>query len=137
MTGDALAAAAAALVGTPFRLHGRNPATGLDCIGLLAAALADRGRRLAVPTGYPLRLRSLNGWLPDPAASGFALAEPPFIPGDVVMLQPGPAQFHLAIAAPGMGWIHAHAGLRRVVRDPALPAGPIIHHWRILPAAES
>lgn len=137
MTGQALAAAAAALVGSRFRLHGRDPETGLDCIGLLAAALAGCGRPLTLPTGYPLRLRALSGWLPDAAACGFCAAEPPFLPGDVVMMQPGPAQFHLAIAAPERGWIHAHAGLRRVVQDCDLPAGPIIHHWRLLPAAES
>ncbi len=137
MTGAALAAAATVLVGSRFRLHGRDPATGLDCIGLLAAALAGCGRPVILPTGYPLRLRSLSGWLPDPCACGFAAAEPPFKPGDVVMLEPGPAQFHLAIAAPVLGWVHAHAGLRRIVHDAALPAGPILHHWRLLPASES
>ncbi len=133
MTGPDLAAAALALVGTGFRLHGRDPATGLDCIGLLGAAMAACGRPLALPTGYPLRLRALGSWLPEPAVSGFARAQPPFTPGDVVMIEPGPAQFHLAIAAPGAGWIHAHAGLRKVVRDPALPKGPLAHHWRLLP----
>ena len=33
MSAQALAEAAAALVGSRFRLHGRDPATGLDCIG--------------------------------------------------------------------------------------------------------
>lgn len=133
MTGPDLAAAALALVGTRFRLQGRDPATGLDCIGLLGAAMAACGRPLTLPTGYPLRLRALGSWLPDPAASGFARTEPPFTPGDVVMIEPGPAQFHLAIAAPGAGWVHAHAGLRKVVHDPELPKGPMTHHWRLLP----
>jgi len=135
MTALALAEAAVALVGARFRLHGRDPSTGLDCIGLFAAAMAASGRPLALPSGYPLRLRSLAGWLPDPAACGFALAAPPFAPGDVVMVEPGPAQFHLAIAAPGGGWVHAHAGLRRVVHDSDPPAGTILHHWRLLPAS--
>ena len=128
-----LARAAQQLVGTHFRLHGRDPQTGLDCIGLLAAAMARAGQRIAVPTGYPLRLRDLAQWLPQPAELGFALAEPPYQAGDVVMVQPGPAQFHLAIADPALGWIHAHAGLRRVVRDAALPGGTPLHHWRLLP----
>ncbi len=34
-----LAAAALNLIGTPFRLHGRDPATGLDCVGLVAEAM--------------------------------------------------------------------------------------------------
>jgi cell wall-associated NlpC family hydrolase len=134
MTAAALAAAAKVLVGTRFRLHGRDPATGLDCIGLFGAAMAASGRPLTLPTGYPLRLRALHGWLPDPAELGFTATEPPFAPGDVVMLVPGPAQFHLAIAAPDLGWVHAHAGLRKVVHDAALPMGTLIHHWRLLPA---
>lgn len=137
MTGTDLAAAAATLIGTPFRLHGRDPETGVDCIGLFVAAMARCGRAAALPTGYPLRLRSLNGWLPDPGGVGFAVADLPFEPGDVVMIEPGPAQFHLAIAAPDQGWVHAHAGLRRVVHTRALPAGPVLNHWRLAPVAES
>lgn len=133
MTGTALAAAAEALVGTRFRLHGRDPAGGLDCIGLLAAAMAATGRPLVLPGGYPLRLNRIDAWLPDPATCGFAPAAPPWMAGDVVMVQPGPAQFHLAIAASDGGWVQAHAGLRRVVQTPELPAGPILHHWRIVP----
>ena len=131
ITADRLARAAAALIGTPFRLHGRDPATGLDCIGLLAAAMACAGRPIALPTGYPLRLRDLAQWLPQPATLGFAEARGALRAGDVVMLQPGTAQFHLAIADRTLGWVHAHAGLRRVVRDAALPAGTIAIHWRL------
>lgn len=131
MTPARLAREAEALLGTRFRLHGRDPATGLDCIGLLVAAMARGGQIIAVPTGYPLRLRELAQWLPDPVTCGFAAAREPFRAGDVVMLQPGPAQFHLAIADRALGWIHAHAGLRRVVREGALPAGTITAHWRL------
>ena len=131
MTGLALALAAERLVGARFRLHGRDPASGLDCIGVLAAALAGCGRAVALPTGYPMRLRALAGWLPDPQGCGFVPVVGPPEPGDVVMLRVGAAQFHLAIAAPGGGWVHAHAGLRRVVGEPALPPGEIVHHWRL------
>lgn len=131
MSGQRLARAAARLVGVPFRLHGRDPATGLDCIGLLEAALRAMGRDVTFPTGYPLRLSRLEGWLPDAAACGFTTAKTPAKPGDVVMIEPGPAQFHLAIGAFDGGWIHAHAGLRRVVHEPNLPAGAIVHHWRL------
>lgn len=133
MSGAALAGAAAALVGTRFRLHGRNPQTGLDCIGLLGAAMAAIGRPLALPAGYPLRIKSLHLWLPDAASCGFAAVDGPARPGDVVLLVPGPAQFHLAITGPEMGWIHAHAGLRRVVCQPQIPDGRIVHHWRLSP----
>ena len=61
MSGAALAAAAESLVGTRFRLHGRDPDTGLDCVGLLAASLAAIGRAAPLPNGYRLRARSLPG----------------------------------------------------------------------------
>ncbi len=133
MTGAALAQSAADLVGTRFLLHGRDPATGLDCIGLLAAALAGAGRAVSLPNGYTLRMRDPAGWLPPPDALGFTPAEPPFLPGDAVLLRLGAVQVHLAIAALDGGWIHAHAGLRRVVHQPALPDGTILHHWRLAP----
>jgi cell wall-associated NlpC family hydrolase len=131
MTPLRLAREAEGLVGARFRLHGRDPETGLDCIGLLAAAMERGGQPIALPTGYPLRLTDLAQWLPDPKICCFVETSAPFLPGDVVMLQPGPAQFHLAIADRALGWIHAHAGLRRVVRDAALPSGPITVHWRL------
>lgn len=133
MSGAALAGAAAQLVGVRFRLNGRNPDSGLDCIGLLDAAMARIGRPLVLPAGYPLRLSSLHCWLPNPAHCGFAEVDGQAQPGDVVLLVPGPGQFHLAIAGPEAGWIHAHAGLRRVVCQPQIPHGRIIHHWRLHP----
>jgi cell wall-associated NlpC family hydrolase len=131
----ALAAAAQCLIGAPWRLHGRDPDHGIDCIGLFAAAMARAGAPVVLPSGYPLRLTRIDAWLPDPGLLGFGAATGAAEPGDVLMICPGPAQFHLAIAAAGLpvSWIHAHAGLRRVVQTPALPAGPIHGHWRALP----
>ena len=42
----ALAIAAGELVGSPFRLQGRDPAHGLDCIGLVLVSLARIGIEL-------------------------------------------------------------------------------------------
>ncbi|MFT4027599.1 MAG: hypothetical protein QM676_12470 [Novosphingobium sp.] len=132
MRGADLAAAAEALVGTRFRLHGRDPAGGLDCIGLFAAAMAGAGRAVAVPNGYAMRLRDIAAFRPLAAELGFAEAAGAVRPGDVLMFAVGPVQFHLAIAAVGGGFVHAHAGLRRVVTGPAggdwRPAG----HWRLI-----
>lgn len=133
MTGHDLAAAARSLVGSRFRLHGRDPATGLDCIGLLYAAMARAGRPIVLPTGYPLRLAQPDRWMPDPGACGFAPTQFPMLPGDVVLGRPSPGQVHLAISVDASNWAHAHAALRRVVISPGLPAGPVIHHWRLLP----
>ncbi len=131
MTPNLLAREVEALVGSPFRLHGRDPATGLDCLGLLSAAMARAGRPIALPTGYSLRITCLDAWMPDPLTCGLRPAKGRFVPGDVVLLQPSPVQFHLAIADRKLDWVHAHAGLRKVVRDAVLPSGTIIHHWRL------
>lgn len=133
MSALALARAAQALVGTRFRLNGRDPATGLDCIGLLAAALAAIGRSAPLPSGYTLKLRNLDRWLPDAAACGFASTTGQIIPGDVVLLELGPCQQHLAIAAEAGRFIHAHAGLHRVVEGSGQLPGAVLLHWRMLP----
>lgn len=126
MRGAELANAALALVGTPFRLHGRDPRCGLDCVGVLAAALDA-----PLPNGYPLRARrvpDLSGLL---AKLGLADTAGPIESGDVLMLRPGPCQFHLVIAVPGDRVVHAHAGLRKVVRGPLPGDWPIARHWRL------
>ena len=115
MTGDDLAAAALSLVGTPYRLHGRHPAVGLDCLGLFSAAVEICGISGHLPQGYGLRLTNLPAIAPYAAEMGFAAAVPPEQPGDVVFVCPGPAQLHLLIAAGNGQYVHAHAGLRRVV----------------------
>lgn len=136
MIGDDLAGAALALVGTPFRLHGRDSATGIDCIGLFAAAMARAGRPVTVPNGYRLRARSLPDLAAIARASGFsAVPVSSLIPGDVCMVRPGPVQFHLVIAAPAGRIVHAHAGLGKVVTVPAPLDWPIISQWRLVPVS--
>lgn len=132
MSALAFAAAAEALVGTPFRLHGRDPASGLDCIDVFAAAMVASDRPVGVPNGYAMRLRDLAAFRPLAAQFGFSEATGPALPGDVLMFAVGPVQFHLAIASRGANLVHAHAGLRRVVLGPPgadwQPAG----HWRLI-----
>lgn len=132
MSGTALARAAEGLAGARFRLHGRDPATGLDCIGVLSAALAAIGQSAALPSHYRLRMRDVAALLPDPASCGFALADGSIRPGDVVLLALEGAQHHLLIAAGECRFVHAHAGLGRVVVG-AAPAGRVLGHWRLLP----
>lgn len=133
MTGDDLARAAEKLADTPFRLHGRSPATGLDCIGLLAAACAAAGRPIALPNGYSLRSHALPELGDVAAASGFAVAESPFRPGDVAMCRVNPCQHHLVIMLAGNRFVHAHAGLGRVVVMPGPVAWPVVALWRPIP----
>lgn len=132
MNGADLARAAMALVGTRFRLHGRNPACGLDCVGVLDASLKAIGRPAPLAAGYRLRTRDVAALLPDPAACGFAAAQGAMEPGDVVLLSLEGAQHHLMIAAGDGGFVHAHAGLRRVVMG-AAPANAVERaRWRLV-----
>jgi hypothetical protein len=131
MSGEALAVAAEALAGVRFRLHGRDPATGLDCFAVLAAALEATGREAALPTGYRLRARFLPPLEAAARACGFAQASGPIRPGDAMFVRMGPCQFHLVIAARGGRFVHADAGLKRVVVQQGPLPGPIAGHWRL------
>ncbi len=130
---EAFACAAESFIGTRFRLHGRDPATGLDCIGLVAASLAAIGRAAMPPQAYALRNLAIERWLGHAALSGLARTDGPVMRGDVLLVQPSPVQHHLMIAASAGAVIHAHAGLRRVVRQPLAPGTIIAARWRLAP----
>lgn len=121
---------AEALVGTAFRLHGRYAATGLDCVGLIALALARSGGPKLAPTGYRLRNTDIGPWLAFAGVAGLELVEGPIQPADILLLRPGPAQHHLAIAIDCDTILHAHAGLRHVVRQPRPDEWALLTHWR-------
>ncbi|KQM20287.1 hypothetical protein ASE49_17215 [Novosphingobium sp. Leaf2] len=131
MSGGALAEAARRLIGTPFRLHGRDPEIGLDCVGVLAAALTAIGQPARLPTGYTLRCRTVPDVAAVAARIGMAAAGGTPQAGDVLLVRTGPCQLHLAIAITADTIVHAHAGLRKVVLS-ALPADwPTIAHLRM------
>ncbi len=52
---DRVAQAALGTVGSRFRLHGRDSATGLDCVGVALAAMRAGGFDRAGPEGDALR----------------------------------------------------------------------------------
>lgn len=131
-TGERIAAAALAMVGTPFRLHGRDKEHGVDCLGLVVCAIeAATNRKVIPPRGYGLRNSSIGHMIAFADTAG--LVEVPGVPrsGDIILACPGPAQHHLLIAE-SRGWfIHAHIGLRRVVRVPGPIVWPSAKHWRL------
>lgn len=131
MTGTGLAAAAERLVGVPFRLHGRDPATGLDCIGVLAAALAAIGGTPRLPTGYALRTFRVENLRAIATDCGLGRAIGPTEPGDVLLVRPAACQLHLMIAASPDRLIHAHAGRGRVIAGPLPAHWPIAGRWRL------
>ena len=132
-SGDALAAAARALVGTRFRLGGRDPARGLDCFGVLDAALRAIGRTPSLPIGYRQRRLALPALDPWFVANTLVRCRPPARAGDVMLLDCGPAQPHLAILS-SSGFVHAHARVGRVIETPGTPPWPVIGHARPIDA---
>jgi cell wall-associated NlpC family hydrolase len=129
--GPAFASAAEKLAGARFRLHGRDPATGLDCVGLVAAALAASGRKVPAPSDYRLRNTSIDAALAFAPQMGFVSCDGPIEPGDLVLVQTGPLQHHVLIALEHERFVHAHAGLRRVTVTPGPLTWPIERHWRL------
>jgi murein DD-endopeptidase / murein LD-carboxypeptidase len=128
MPADLAVCRARALLGTRFRLHGRDPETGLDCVGLVALAHDLRGD---VPNGYALRNSDAGRWCH--IVDQFACRRAPgaLHPGDILMLHAGPAQLHLGIWA-GASLIHADARLDRIVELPG-PLPWITHQaWHVI-----
>ena len=123
----AVADAAVAVVGARFRLHGRDPATGLDCVGLAAWALRGGGWVGEVPTGY--RLRGGEAAALAVLDAGLARADGCAV-GDVLLMRTGPGQLHLGVWTDA-GLVHADAGLRRVVLRPGAVAWPVLGGWRL------
>lgn len=131
--GASISARAISNVGVPFRLHGRTPQSGLDCIGLLADALAAAGFARHIPANYGLR-----GQFEQKACTFFETVEfetvdtgRPASPGNFALVAIAPRQLHFIIHVDG-GFVHAHAGLRRVVLTPGNPSWPLLGRWRYI-----
>jgi murein DD-endopeptidase / murein LD-carboxypeptidase len=115
-------------VGTPFRLFGRCPRVALDCAGLVLCALGEKkpdirynlkGEYLHTVCAYMAQY----GWRERQVSAAFH-------DGDVVIVTCGPRQQHLMIRAAD-GWVHAHAGLGKVVHTPGESPWPVIASWRM------
>jgi len=123
--GDAIVARARALIGVRFRPQGRSRESGLDCIGLAAAAVGA----MAVPRDYGLRGSSPARLAAGLQAAGLRPVDSAKA-GDVLAMAAGPGQLHLAIYS-GNGLIHGDAGLRRVVERPGPAPWPVLGIWRM------
>jgi len=118
---------ARALVGCRFRPQGRDPAMGLDCIGVIVASFAlpvDAARRDYRIRG--LHKRELEAGL---TRHFRKVARTRVRPGDVLLMAVAPDQMHLAVRTE-RGFVHADAGLRTVVETPGAPVWPVIGAWR-------
>jgi hypothetical protein len=120
------AARARALVGTRFRAQGRDEG-GLDCVGVVLATFD-------IPTACTRHDYQLRGdYLPKLRAALDAhfrrIPRGQARDGDVMLLQAGERQFHVAVRTE-QGFVHAHASIRRVVETPGEPSWPILGVYR-------
>lgn len=106
---------ALALVGTRFRPQGRDPALGLDCVGLIAAVFQIPPE--SVPRDYQLR-GDRRAEIVDAMSRYFRRVSPGNCrAGDVLLLDIAGRQSHLAIQTHS-GIVHADAGIGRTVERP-------------------
>ncbi len=125
-----IASFAKSQIGVPFRLHGRSADVMLDCVGLVEVALKTAGYVVCIPAAYSLRgdfAVLASECLADSGLKRQISNE--ILNGDIVLVQCGPAQNHLMIAVDG-GFVHAHAGLRKIVFTPGESIWPILQIWR-------
>lgn len=120
------AARAQALVGTSFRPQGRDMG-GLDCVGVVLATFGIPPD--AVRSDYRLRgdyRREVRERLEEHFRR---LPKTQLRLGDLMLLAAADDQLHFAVrTAPG--FVHAHAGIRRVVETPGLPESPMLGVFR-------
>ncbi|WP_299195000.1 peptidoglycan endopeptidase [uncultured Erythrobacter sp.] len=109
---------------------------GVDCVGLVYASLVAIGRKPVAPEGYRIRNADAQRWFAAATLSGFAAADGTLEPGDLILIIPSPGQQHLMIVENLQTAIHAHAGLRRVVRQTMATDQEILAHWRLNPISE-
>lgn len=128
-----IVAAARDCIGARFRVHGRDPAIGLDCVGLAAHAYRAAGADPILPTGYALRGGTVRDVGERLRANGFVrVSDGIGVAGDLFVLRPGPRQIHFAIHS-GFGVIHADLALKRIVERPGPAPWPLLGIWRWRP----
>ncbi|MFN3451157.1 MAG: peptidoglycan endopeptidase [Sphingorhabdus sp.] len=112
-------------------LHGHSATAGLDCVGVVGLCLSAAGSDAAVPTDYRLR-----GQFAERACAYFdelgfrRITDASVVAGDILLLEPGARQLHLAIVT-SKGAVHAHMGLGRVVVTPLPLPWRTIAQWRL------
>lgn len=118
---------ARALIGTRFQPQGRC-GEGLDCVGLVLSACG-------LPADAVRRNYRLNGDHRAELEQGLRaylrrVEAQKLRQGDVMLLQIADDQFHLAIRT-DRGFVHAHAGIGRVVETPGDPEWAMIGAFRL------
>lgn len=120
------------LIGVPFLLHGRSADAGLDCVGLAGLCLSAADKDNDVPADYRLRGQysaRVCAYFDERQLS--RVSDGSVVAGDILLLEPGVRQIHLAVMTP-KGAVHAHMGLGRVVATPLPLPWPTIAQWRLI-----
>lgn len=128
-----MAEKAMSLCGLAFRLHGRDEKGGLDCIGLAEQCLLAVDFDCQAPNGYSIRggaEESINDFMTNIGFQRFAAASE-LCEGDFVLVRPSPVQWHFLVRAKD-GFVHAHAGLGKVVFCPGDAPWPIVSIFRLV-----
>ena len=117
---------ARALVGTRFRPQGRDPQTGVDCVGLVLATFGlAQG---SVRRNYRLR-GDHSAEIERELAFHFRRVRSAVRPGDLMLLAAAADQFHFGIIT-DRGFVHADARIGRVVETPGEPRWPVLGIFR-------
>ena len=82
-----------------------------------------------LPLSYRLRGQDAASIEPFLLASGLMPAEGEERPGDLTLVRSGPSQVHFMLTTRDAHYVHAHAGLRKVVRTGMLQ-WPVLTRWR-------
>lgn len=112
--GDAIAASARVLVGTPFHHQGRAPGVGLDCVGVAVMACRAAGVAVEDFTAYG---RMPRGTLLPACLARFDRVERDPLPGDLIAFWVHrPAYpWHVAVSVGSGQLVHAFSAAGRVV----------------------
>jgi murein DD-endopeptidase / murein LD-carboxypeptidase len=125
----AIVMAVRACVGTRFRVQGRAPGLGLDCVGVVLVAAAAAGMMVAPPPAYA-QAGDNGAYLDRALAEAGCQRVAAALAGDILVFAPTPRRRHLGVMT-AAGMVHAHAGLGRVVEGPIDPDWPIVGQWRL------
>ena len=120
-------ARARSVVGVRFRPQGRDPSTGLDCVGVVTRAFAIPAETCA--RDYRMRGEHLRQMHRELSKRFCRVGDGCRAAADILICAVRADQMHLVIECDG-SFIHADAGLRRVVETPGEPPWPIVATFR-------
>ena len=101
-------------------------------MGLAGLCLSAVDKDAAVPTDYRLRGQHSARVCAYFDERHFSrVSDGSVVAGDILLLEPGVRQIHLAIVTHA-GAVHAHMGLGRVVATPLPLPWPTIAQWRLI-----